>query len=131
MALLTTAQVAAELQVHPKRVLRLIREGDLLASNVGTPVTHGVRRGVRARRAAVRLPRGVAMAGAQEVDQLRSAVEFRDLIGQAKGILIERFKISGDQAFQVLTRVSQHSNRKLRDIAAELVERGTVPQLPP
>lgn len=72
----------------------------------------------------------VAMAGAQEKEQLKAAVEFRDLIGQAKGILMERFKISGDQAFQVLTRVSQNSNRKLRDIAAELAEQGTLPNLP-
>jgi excisionase family DNA binding protein len=43
MALLTTAQVAAELQVHPKRVLRLIRQGHLPAANVGSTVTHGAR----------------------------------------------------------------------------------------
>jgi GAF domain-containing protein len=72
----------------------------------------------------------VAMASAQEKEQLRSAIEFRDLIGQAKGILMERFKITGEQAFQVLTRVSQHSNRKLRDVATELVEHGTLPHLP-
>ena len=72
----------------------------------------------------------VAMAGAQETEQLRSAIEFRDLIGQAKGILMERFTITGEQAFQVLTRVSQHSNRKLRDVATELAENGTLPHLP-
>ena len=72
----------------------------------------------------------VAMANAQEREQLQSAIEFRDLIGQAKGILMERFKITGEQAFQVLTRVSQHSNRKLRQVATELVEHGTLPHLP-
>ncbi len=43
---------------------------------------------------------------------------------------MERFKITGEQAFLVLTRVSQHGNRKLRDVAAELVEHGTLPQQP-
>jgi GAF domain-containing protein len=71
----------------------------------------------------------VAMASAQEKEQLQSAIEFRDLIGQAKGILMERFKITGEQAFQVLTRVSQQSNRKLREVATELVEQGTLPHL--
>ena len=72
----------------------------------------------------------VAMASAQEKKQLQSAIEFRDLIGQAKGMLMERFTITGEQAFRVLTRVSQHSNRKLRDVATELVEHGTLPHLP-
>ena len=72
----------------------------------------------------------VAMAGAQEREQLREGIEFRDLIGQAKGILMERFTITGEQAFQVLTRVSQHNNRKLRDVATELVQQGTLPHLP-
>jgi GAF domain-containing protein len=72
----------------------------------------------------------VAMVGAQEKEQLKSAIEFRDLIGQAKGILVERFQISGDQAFQVLARASQNSNRKLRDVAAERIQQRTRPPLP-
>ena len=68
----------------------------------------------------------VAYAGARKEAQLAQAVISRDLIGQAKGVLIERFKIDGDRAFLVLTRVSQHSNRKLVDVAHELVSRGTI-----
>jgi GAF domain-containing protein len=64
----------------------------------------------------------VAFADAQRLDQLTSAVETRDLIGQAKGILMERYRISADQAFRLLTRVSQQRNRKLRDLAAELTD---------
>jgi len=41
----------------------------------------------------------VAVAGAQTEEHLRRAVDSRDLIGQAKGILMERYKITGDQAF--------------------------------
>lgn len=72
----------------------------------------------------------IAMADAQEKEHLRQAMEFRDLIGQAKGILMERFTLTGEQAFTVLSRVSQNSNRRLRDIALELVEQGTLPRLP-
>jgi transcriptional regulator with GAF, ATPase, and Fis domain len=62
----------------------------------------------------------VAFADAQKLDQLNQAVAARDVIGQAKGILMERYQISAEQAFRVLTRVSQQRNRKLRDLAAEL-----------
>ncbi len=51
----------------------------------------------------------------------------RDVIGQAKGILMERHKLTADQAFGVLTRVSQALNRKLVDVAVELATTGAVP----
>jgi len=72
----------------------------------------------------------IAMADAEQQDHLRQAIEFRDLIGQAKGILMERYKLTADQSFQVLTRASNRGNRKLRDVAVELAEQGTVPELP-
>jgi ANTAR domain-containing protein len=43
---------------------------------------------------------------------------------------MERYQISGDRAFLVLTRSSQSSNRKLQDVAAALVESGTLPGAP-
>jgi AmiR/NasT family two-component response regulator len=52
----------------------------------------------------------------------------RDLIGQAKGILMERYKIDAQRAFSLLVRVSQHSNRKLRDVAIELATTGQLDQ---
>ena len=63
----------------------------------------------------------VAFADAQRIDQLNHKAATRDLIGQAKGILMERYSISADRAFAVLVRVSQHNNRRLRDVAEELV----------
>ena len=66
----------------------------------------------------------VAYAGVRKEAQLAQAVVSRDLIGQAKGILMERYKISPERAFLVLTRVSQNSNRKLNEIANELVRHG-------
>lgn len=69
----------------------------------------------------------VAMSGAQQQEKLRSALDSRDLIGQAKGILMERFKITDDQAFVLLVRASQNTNRKLRDVVDELVRSGDLP----
>ncbi len=69
----------------------------------------------------------VAVAAAQNEEHLRRAVSSRDLIGQAKGILMERYRITADQAFQVLARVSQQTNRKLVDVAEELTRTGAVP----
>jgi AmiR/NasT family two-component response regulator len=72
----------------------------------------------------------VAVAGAEHEENLRRAVDNRDVIGQAKGILMERHKLSADQAFGVLARVSQELNRKLVDIAHELTDTGAVPHRP-
>ncbi|GAA3465038.1 GAF and ANTAR domain-containing protein [Saccharothrix longispora] len=66
----------------------------------------------------------VALADARKEDHLTEAVHTRDLIGQAKGILMERHKLTADQAFSVLVRVSQQSNTKLRDLAQHLAETG-------
>ncbi len=52
---------------------------------------------------------------------LREALETRTVIGQAQGILMARQGIGADDAFDILRRASQRTNRKLRDIAAELV----------
>jgi ANTAR domain/GAF domain len=58
-----------------------------------------------------------------EVAQLRQALDSRDVIGQAKGILMERRRISADEAFDVLRAASQSLNVKLAQVAATIVER--------
>jgi GAF domain-containing protein len=63
----------------------------------------------------------VALVAAQEIEQLSEAVGTRTVIGQAEGILMERFDIGASQAFEVLKRVSSHSNVKLHAVAVELV----------
>jgi len=64
----------------------------------------------------------VALAYSIEVKTLREAVQTRTRIGQAVGIVMERYKIPEQQAFAFLTRLSQHRNVKLRHIAEELIE---------
>ena len=55
---------------------------------------------------------------------LQTALDSRAVIDPAKGILMERFKLSADQAFQVLTRVSMKTNTKVRDVAERFVLTG-------
>ncbi len=69
----------------------------------------------------------VALAAAQEIGHLNVAVAARTVIGQAEGILMERFDLTADQAFAVLRRVSQDSNTKLHAVATELVRTGKTP----
>ena len=57
-------------------------------------------------------------------DNLQIALASRAVIDQAKGILMERFKLTADQAFQVLAEASMRANRKLRDVAEQLVTTG-------
>lgn len=55
-------------------------------------------------------------------EQFRSALASRDIIGQAKGMIMERFKIDAVQAFELLKRLSQSSNTPLAAVARQLVE---------
>lgn len=66
----------------------------------------------------------VAFSAARQKDGAARSVATRQLIGRAEGILMERHKVTAEQAFQMLVRVSQHRNTKLRDIAEGLVLSG-------
>ena len=69
----------------------------------------------------------IALAGAQREEGLYGRMTHRDAIGQAKGILMERYKVTADEAFGLLVRSSSVTNRKLRDIADDLASTGTLP----
>ena len=57
-----------------------------------------------------------------ENEQLRRAIETRDMIGQAKGMLMERFDIDAAAAFGLLVKLSQDSNSRVEQIALKLIE---------
>lgn len=61
--------------------------------------------------------------------QMRAALSCRAVIGQAEGILMERLGIEGPRAFEYLRRVSMHTNRKLVDVAEEIVRTRALPDL--
>jgi ANTAR domain len=64
-----------------------------------------------------------------ENEQLRRALETRDTIGQAKGILMERFNTDATRAFEFLVKLSQESNTRVADLAYKLVRVEHPPQL--
>jgi GAF domain-containing protein len=70
----------------------------------------------------------VAIAAAREEANFAQAVEVRKLVGQATGILMERFDIDADHAFAALRRYSQSTNTKLRDLAQQLVDTRQLPR---
>lgn len=76
---------------------------------------------------------GVALAGlaaANKVRELGVALETNRTIATAVGILMSSFRISQPLAFQSLVSTSQRLNRKLRDVAEEVVRTGALPPLP-
>lgn len=67
-----------------------------------------------------------AILASRHHEQLQSALSTRDRIGQAKGIIMERYNVDDVAAFDMLRRLSQDSNVKLTDIAERVIEtRGT------
>jgi GAF domain-containing protein len=68
-----------------------------------------------------------AAATAEDAAHMRAAMDTRATIEQAKGILMERHKLTADQSFNLLSKVSQHTGLKLRDVAHDLVRTGTLP----
>jgi ANTAR domain-containing protein len=62
-------------------------------------------------------------------DNLQIALDTRGVIDQAKGILMQRHKLTADQAFQLLVRASMKTNRKLRAVADDLVHTGELAHL--
>jgi GAF domain-containing protein len=66
-------------------------------------------------------------------EQLRGALATRAVIDQALGILMGHNSCDSDAAFAILRESSQHQNRKLHDVATDIVKAvsGNDPQLPP
>jgi AmiR/NasT family two-component response regulator len=63
--------------------------------------------------------------------QFQSALASRDMIGQAKGMIMERFNVDAVRAFELLTRVSQNTNTPVANLAADIVARGSMRGRPP
>ena len=69
----------------------------------------------------------IALANARNTEHLWQAIDARKLIGQAQGILMERYDLTADQAFAVLLRYSQDKNIKLRKVAERLIDTRDLP----
>jgi len=73
----------------------------------------------------------VALIADDERLQFQSALASRDIIGQAKGMIMERFNVDAVRAFELLKSLSQNSNTRLALVAEELVSRGPEPKQQP
>jgi GAF domain-containing protein len=69
----------------------------------------------------------IALSHAEKVSQLERALQSRQVIGQAVGILMERHRLSDKQAFDTLVKASQESHLKLREVALRVTETGEEP----
>jgi hypothetical protein len=63
----------------------------------------------------------IALGYATELQSLNGALQSREVIGKAIGIVMERYDMTAERAFEFLIRVSQNSNTKLSEIATEIV----------
>ncbi len=72
-----------------------------------------------------------ALGRARERAHLNQALESRKVIGQAIGIVMERYGLDEDRAFAFLLRGSSHTNTKLRDVATDLVQQLNMPPARP
>jgi transcriptional regulator with GAF, ATPase, and Fis domain len=73
----------------------------------------------------------VAFSAARAAANLRRAISSRQDVGVAMGVLMERHRISADEAFATLVKESQNRNVKLREIARRVAETGEAPMPPP
>jgi AmiR/NasT family two-component response regulator len=72
---------------------------------------------------------GLVYAQHEVAANLRVALETREAVGRAVGILMERYRLPATAAFDRLVAVSQQSHRKLRDVALRVVETGEDPEM--
>ena len=69
----------------------------------------------------------IALDGAAKQESLGLAIDARKIIGQAQGIIMERYRVDADRAFDTLLHFSQNNNLKLRDVAKHVVEQREFP----
>lgn len=123
---------AEELGVQSMLCLRLfVRGGELGALNLHSTRPHAFTDVSEHIALLFATHAAVAMAGAEVQEQLRDGLERRDIIGQAMGILMERYGLTAERAFAVLARLSKHTNRKLHLLAEELVRTRLMPDAEP
>jgi GAF domain-containing protein len=117
------APVAVEHGVQAQLALRLYldQEGTLGGINLYSTTTSEVDPQAQPIAELFATHAALALGNAREKETLNEALMTRQVIGQAIGILMERYSISSDRAFQFLVRASSVGNLKLREVAQELV----------
>lgn len=130
----TFAPLAVSAGVRCIFALRLYANGTLGALNLYARYPGAFGATDRAKGLLLAALAGLALDGAEaheaedrRIDNLHQALATREIIGQAQGILMERERITSDQAFDILRRASQYFNIKLSKVAEGLVDTGYAP----
>ena len=143
-ALMQHAVVTGDVSTDPRwpRLAQMIREtpvrsvlacylttpqGRAGALNLYSTTANAFDAGTQVVAEALAVHAGLALGATEQENTLRQAMGTREQIGQAVGILVERYKVTPSQAFALLVRASQHRNVKLRDVAMHLIETGEDP----
>jgi GAF domain-containing protein len=122
-------RVAEQTGIRSSLSCRLFTDKDSLgALNLYAPQPQAFAVETRGEGLAFAAQAAVALRSAQTEQHLRAAMATRSLIGQAQGILMERFKVTPNQAFAILARISQETNSRLRDVARYLVDTREFPR---
>jgi transcriptional regulator with GAF, ATPase, and Fis domain len=122
-------RISRELGIHSSMSFRLFTtETNIGALNVYARAKHAFDADDQLEGMVLATHVAVALAATIEEGQLHTALETRRMIGEATGILRERFGLTSDQAFAVLHRTSSHQNLKLHQVAQQLVDTGKLPQ---
>jgi GAF domain-containing protein len=123
-------RLAQETGIHSSVSYRLFTNGDSLgALNVYARARSAFSHQDVAEGQALAAHAAAALATSLKEHQLQQALETRTVIGQATGMLMERFGLDADAAFGALRRISQNGNIKLYAVAERLVATGRLPQI--
>jgi GAF domain-containing protein len=121
-------RAADETGVRSMLAVRLFAEADTLgALNMYSMRPVGFGDDSRAVGAVFAAHAAVAISSSQREENLQKALQSRDVIGQAKGILIAHEHMTADEAYAALKQASQHLNLKLREVADRVVYTGVLP----
>ncbi len=122
-------RVAEQTGIRSSLSFQLFTDEDSLgALNLYSPQSRAFDEAARAEGFVFAAQAVVALRSAQHEEQLRAGMASRNLIGQAQGIIMERFKVTPNQAFAILARISQETNSRLRDVARYLVDTREFPR---
>jgi GAF domain-containing protein len=126
------AEAAVAAGVHSMLSFRLFtHDGAVAALNVAGPEPNCFDKEAEALCAMLATHAAVALIADEKERQFKDALANRDVIGQAKGQIMERFDVDPDRAFELLVKLSQETNTRVVDVAAKLVARGSHPQAAP